>query len=884
MKATKIFTLFACLALVLTACQDDDFGKKYGPAKVGDEIIFGGTAGYEPEGRTVYGDKYPGEGNNLGYTEIKWYTGDKVRIYCAQAQSVTKEQYADYNVVNGLSATESPYGNGYEQTHSSSLSAIGESGLRWGSETETHTFYGVYPAPSQLSASGADELSQQAADKLELNGNTLKGYLPNRQTPVSGKANYTYDSQNRAYTIHPSMRYAYMVANNSVNPSTGYANLTFEPIVTAVEITLKNISYNQVDNNQQDTVSIYNIKSFRISSDKVICGEFSTNIESRENTALSTDDTYKQIFIPTDIKTLYNGESVTFTAFLMLDKSVTGLNDLTVSIITESAQKSAKVNSKNTNGLIVEAKKKNFLNNIPLNLGSRTSHLNAKNWIKYIPNPLGGTDILVKELSIPGAGGAASGNKKDGSYVIADETSRQQNISISEQWAQGVRCFEFAVDISQENMANEPVICNGKQTGLTLDNAVQQVKNCLLNSPDEFAMVIVTYQNTEGFMPYESSGRKPQTFMTRLANYWSSLGDNWQLPEGVEKTHTNTMGPALFNTSLKVSDARGKLYCIARPTSEYEDDYDNAPEEGEVVYKNSDYPTYDKNKLTVINTNSNIFIINGWGSLKDKWQARGYTHSVFYRGKAGYGYGGNVTYAPLYNSNDKGRPFDTATMDGDGDNAPTASNYSANTTENSSNFYYATQVGTGEKTDSTAWVQEWARVSPNVGVTAEYDDDDDLSSYYSIYWAPTIQEKELRISETLNYALAKTKGDIIYINSLCGYFIDSNIPVSIVPNSNTDFSGSRCNRYGIESNILTNYWRVHTLSANNPQSGMAGDIDTYSKYINNYFYKLISDKQSNGELNSGIGIVLMDRVSNSAETDPAGYYIPQIIWSNNTFN
>lgn len=876
MKATKIFTLFACLALVLTACQDDDFGKKYSPGKVGDLISFGGTSGYSDEGRTIYGDK------SSSGTEIKWYAGDKVRIYCEQAQSLTSNKYCDYNVVDGISS--SPTNGTYESSHSSSLSAIGESGLRWGSETETHTFYGVYPAPSQLSASGADELSQQAAGKLELNGNILKGYLPNRQTPVSGKANYTYDSQNRAYTIHPSMRYAYMVANNSVNPSTGYANLTFEPIVTAVEITLKNISYNQVDNNPQDTVSIYNIKSFRISSDKVICGEFSTNIESRENTALSTDDTYKQIFIPTDIKTLYNGESVTFTAFLMLDKSVTGLNDLTVSIITESAQKSAKVNSKNTNGLIVKAKMKNFLNNIPLNLGSRTSNLNANNWIKYIPNTLGGTDILVRELSIPGAGGAASGNKKDGSYVIADETSRQQNISISEQWVQGIRCFEFAVDISQENMANEPVICNGKQTGLTLDNAVQQVKNCLLNSPDEFAMVIVTYQNTEGFMPYESSGRKPQTFMTRLANYWSSLGDNWQLPEGVKKTHTNTMGPALFNTSLKVSDARGKLYCIARPTSEYEDDYDNAPEEGEVVYKNSDYPTYDKNKLTVTNTNSNIFIINGWGSLKDKWQARGYTHSVFYRGKAGYGYSQNVSYVPLYNSNDKGRPFDTSTMDGDGDNPPTASNYSANTTENSSNFYYATQAGTGAKTDDTAWVQEWARVSPEGGVMAEYDDDDDNNSWFKIYWAPTVKEKELRISETLNYALAKTKGDIIYINSLCGYFIDSNIPVSIVPNSNTDFSGSRCNKYGTESNFLTNYWKVHTLSANNPQSGMAGDIDTYSKYINNYFYKLISDKQSNGELNSGIGIVLMDRVSNRAETDPAGYYIPQIIWSNNTFN
>ena len=54
--------------------------------------------------------------------------------------------------------------------------------------------------------------------------------------------------------------------------------------------------------------------------------------------------------------------------------------------------------------------------------------------------------------------------------------------------------------------------------------------------------------------------------------------------------------------------------------------------------------------------------------------------------------------------------------------------------------------------------------------------------------------------------------------------------------------------------------------------------------INNYFYKLLTDKQAAGGLGSGMGIVLMDRVSNSAETDPAGYYIPQIIWTNNEFD
>ena len=854
MKATKIFTLFACLALVLTACQDDDFGKKYSPGKVGDLISFGGTSGYSDEARTVYGDKVEGEN---GYTEIKWYAGDKVRIYCEQAQSLTSNKYCDYNVVDGISS--SPTNGTYESSHSSSLSAIGESGLRWGSETETHTFYGVYPAPSQLSASGADSLSQKAGGKLELNGNTLKGYLPNRQTPVSGKVNYTYDSQNRAYTIHPSMRYAYMVANNSVNPSTGYVSLTFEPIVTAVEITLKNISYNQVDNNPQDTVSIYNIKSFRISSDKVICGEFSTNIESRENTALSTDDTYKQIFIPTDIKTLYNGESVTFTAFLMLDKSVKGLHDLTVSIITESAQKSAKVNSKNTNGLIVEAKTKNFLNNIPLNLGSRTSALNANNWIKYIPNQINGEDVLVKSLSIPGAGGAASYTKYESNREYA-----QQSLTISQQWAQGIRCFEFAIDRpSGVSFGEQPVVCNGRSTGVRFVDAVDEVVACLTNSPQEFAMVIVTYENLDGWAETNSVTRSPNDFMSELSSFWNRYSNVSEL----------------FSGSTTMEQARGKLFCIARPSSTGQDDfiYDagtyssalwETRREASVEYK-SDYLA-----IKAANCHNHILVVRGWGALKDKWIQRGYTPCVFHRRNDNGAYNGNLSKATGYQPGRIGRPFDVSTKANDFN----ASNYSTYMDEEHVNFIYDTQLGT-TSTVGKVWAQEWARVVPK-DIEGSFDDNG-ATKYF--YWKSTIDEKVLRVSQTLEYALKGENNTNVevdfYINSLCGYYVSTKYIESCKPHSLTDKSGG-LNGTG----ILGKYWIGSTLTGNSKYAGMEGDIDTYSKYINNYFYKLISDKQSNGELNSGIGIVLMDRVSNSAETDPAGYYIPQIIWSNNSFN
>lgn len=879
------------MTIVCVGCQEDDLGMGNGSARVGDEIIFGGTAGYGNQTRTVYGDKWTEDKYTEDkYTEIKWYTGDKVRIYCAQALPIgsgdAAVQYCDYNVEDGLGTTENPKdGTKDNDGHSSSLTPIGESGLQWGTEN-VHTFYGVYPAPGQLANEDADALSQTAAGKLKLEGNKLTGYLPNRQTPLSG-TNFVQTTDGN-HIVHPAMRYAYMVAKTAVNTATaGTVSLSFEPVVTAVEITLVNNSADVVDGEITNTNDVVNIQGFRVASEKVICGDFAVDVDTKTNTVSSTEDTYKQVFIPAEIEELAYGKSATFTAFMMLDNTVEGLDNLTVTIITESGQKSAKLQGKN-NGIIVQAKKKNFLNNVNLNLGVVSSTLNAGNWIAHIPNQIDGKDVLVRTLSIPGAGGAASKSIYDKGGDNVDYA--QQTLTIGQQWAQGIRCFEFTVDISKTNMAEEPVICNGQITDKTLGTAVNEVKTCLLASPDEFAMVIVTYQNTEGFVEYDSSApaRSPQTFMDRLAAFWTSLGDNWSATG--EKTHDNTIGPALFSSNLIMANSRGKLFCIARPTSQYEDDYKTAPSVGTVVSKNATYPEYDKSKLSVTNTNVNIFVINGWGSLKDKWQARGYTNSVFYRGKAGVGYRGDVVASPLYNAEHNGRPFDASTITGDvwQDNAPESSDYVANTTADESDFYYASQAGTASKVENTVWAQEWARVSPTGGTLAKYTDADDSSVERVIYWAPTFEEKKLRVEETLNYSLdKKEKGDIIYINSLCGYYIDPNIEISCIPNSNTDWGGSRCSSfYGsyIETSFTGNYWKVKKLTGCDPQSGMAGDIGTYAMDINNYFYKLLTDKQAAGGLGSGMGIVLMDRVSNSAETDPAGYYIPQIIWTNNEFD
>jgi hypothetical protein len=125
--------------------------------------------------------------------------------------------------------------------------------------------------------------------------------------------------------------------------------------------------------------------------------------------------------------------------------------------------------------------------------------------------------------------------------------------------------------------------------------------------------------------------------MTQLDNYWD-------VESGVTEkndTYGITVQTALYDPTLTVmNEARGKLYCIARPTSEHQDygydvldldgyNYASTDEEniniGKKMCIDTDAPTsYTKMGLPAIN--DHIMVIHGWGPLKDKWQQRGYTN------------------------------------------------------------------------------------------------------------------------------------------------------------------------------------------------------------------------------------------------------------------
>ena len=855
----KIFALLTIACMVFTGCTDDTFGGG-STARPGDEILFGGSMKYESakksgQTRTVYGDKFE-EG-----TEIKWNDGDAVGIYCAQANG--NVNYCDYSILDGFKTGDVPlYGNGDEDSFEecSLTPCDGSEPLLWGEGT--HNFYGVYPSPKMLTKEGSYGEDADIASAIKLENNKLTASLPNIQRPA------TYvDATDGNYVVHPAMRYAYMVAGaTGIDPSKNASvMLEFNPIVTAVEITLKNTG----------TAAIEGITNVAVSSEEEICGEFEVEISSNTITRKSTGDNYKSIQIPLAEQgssiNLDSEETITFTAFMMPDANLDKLK-ITLFYANGVASKQGTLNGTK----IVQIKKKNFIKNVPLNFSNAVSKVELNRWAASISTK-GDTAPTLAALSIPAAGGAASGHTAD---WADNEKYLEQNLTIDELWDNGIRCFEFTVDNDANNFAGQYVYCNSKPSSVTLAQAVNTVKQKLIDNPTEFAMVIITYQETAGWSSRNgnsgavTNNRTPGDFMTRLNSFWASVGEGFngkQIPANtVDGQTTVTLRTELYSPTMTLADARGKLFCIARPTSEKEDNYVEASEIN--IWVTSWITTNYPKTLTSVSPRTDILVINGWGALKDKWEKRGYTQCIFKRGSGNDAFwAADADDNSLGNDDNPGRPFDVASSNAEDKLGGTLTDDYVDLLlkdeQLEADFTYTTSAA-----GTTAWVQEWARVSKGTGKAAVTI----KGETKGVWWPSSVAEKHLRIRETLDFALDKKingtdASNYIFINSLCGYYIDTDIEDSYTPNSLTEISLAKQGIGGYELSPLT--------AASNT-AGMSGNISDYAKDINNYFYNYLLTKDLGG---NSTGIIMMDRVSDDANTNPAGYYIPRIILANNPF-
>ena len=865
MKTTKIFSIIALIAaasMAFVSCEDD-MSKNFKPAQVGDEIFFGGTAGYEDEARTQYGEK-----GTTG-TPIMWYTGDQVRIYCAEARKVEGNSYCDYKV-NQTSVT------------SSTLTSTAAYGLQWGSDAD-HKFYGVYPSPKMF-ATGSTE-----ANTFQINGNTLTAYLPYTQNPQGSQA--IQKDANGNYTVHPAMRFAYMTATAKANHKTLTADgvtMTFNPIVTAVEISLVNNSTSGYGGKAIDNIS--GMRIFAPEGD-LIAGTFTADVTTGKITDVRNGKNYIDVNVYGEDGypiTLGYGKTLTFTVFMILDENdesyVEGLPSLGVSILSGGVYKSTVVTPAESasgvvnEGLIVNAKKKNFIKGISV---AWNTEVDLSSWMASVED-----NTPIGMLSIPGAGGVGS-NTLSSSY----ESSKQQTLDVEALWNNGIRCFEM----STTNGSSDPyLVCNGKQTTTKLSSALNTIYN-KVKGTQEFAVVIVGYQalsTGEG-----AFGRNSNNWQENFNSVWSSFRSG------------KTSNIVKYDPSLTLSQVRGKLMCISRPTAIGGDQWWYS------ISSKLSHPT-------------DVLHVAGWGPFPDNFYQRGYTKlnrpfyistkSISNTGEETQG-GTNYLY-PSYRELDvthskKTNNSEKTTWGGELGIKNLISNYST-TDESASNhlkasfgdaedkfMYRVINPSNVEKFDSEirVYAQDWKRVSPEGGVkgTYTYTSGWNNSTTFYYYWPSSINEKKNDIVTALNKAIsANNQSNTIYINSLCGFYISNSISNSLLPvPSRLAF---HCEDWGTSTGMVfydmkyadgtTTYVNIRntaaehaniTLKAYNNFGGTEGDIATYAADINQFFYnKLMEIGVSN--LSGPTGIVIMDRVKSSASTDAdkPGYYLPRFIVEN----
>lgn len=906
MKKYVYTLIIAGVALLATGCADE-FGQQHTTKYAGNEIVFGGRAAFEvangskkaPATRTEYtGTTYTENGKT--YEGVNWIAGDKVRIYSPQAGGINP---ADYTV------------SVQDDKTLASLTKIGDGALQWNTTDGAYDFYAVYPSPHQHPLKDG-ALDPEADNSVFKNSNpyVISGYIPMAQNCLDKPVN-----NNGNYTLQPNMEYAYMVAHQRVaspNNSAEEVSLSFVPIATAVEFELVNRS--------KKDLKLTSILVSSASEEQPICGHFTADLSKLADT--DEDGSYTEIpaadFVENgadagvrisvstfdgtngvsgDAIVLADGKSLKFTLFML---PTANIDDLKISLITLGANLVG-----TTNGIDIKKHKKTYLLEMPITWDGT---YDQSNWLNFLPD-----NALLYALSIPGAGGAASGNVYSASASNADYL--EQELSIEQLWNQGVRCFEFSTDVdkstSNTDLGNVTVYCNNQSTGLKLNQCVKRVKELLEANPDEFAMVILTYQQEGGWnVRDEDDGsvsqtrtRNPKTYMSQLNAFWAKVTAGTDVTIGAwrkDEDGQNIAGTAMYSGDLTLREARGKLFCIARPTSQGEDNYAvvSTTQHAGGLFSSGYYTlnstTYSRLSEVPVVTEPNILVVHGWGALKDKWYVRGYTDCIYYRGT------GNSAFTNAYNAYDDsddlkaqftallgyrwdkdtkpGRPFDVASKSGD---AFTTLKYTeAGITETADlslipNFYYATTTAANNVLqENKAWVQEWARVSNTNNVFTLKEDNSWLSDNgVYVKWINSLQEKKNHIADCLNFALAqKTKVNgveqdatgILFINSLCGYYINatSSNQNSGLPNSLT------------EANIKyeSSQVRYSKLTGNSSEAGMCGDIATFSKDINTYFYGLLQEVIDKP---GPMGIILMDRISNKANDLNAE--IPSIIIANN---
>ena len=878
MKTYKHLFTLAMAGLLAVSCQEDTaINTTVRPAEVGDPILFGASAAYENANPGQTRTEYSGNYDKYN-REIIWWVPetDKVQIYCEQASvsgfTGDEAHTSHYTVMGSKSngaSNDAFNGESNGEKHPNWLQKQGENSLSWGSQDQ-HTFYGIYPSKTMfLSGDAESALTEEELSSFNFSGTTAYGYVHSEQIPASVDK---VENGVTSYVAKADMRYAYMVAKTTTTREAAYTvdsegnvngvSMNFIPLATALEVTLHLPASNEADTE----ADVNDVTIARVSIKGTgVAGSFSADLNawggsSAYNGAVNSGSISRdEIVIRINAKdgngnegpvTLKAGGNLTFTVFL---KPGTDLNKLQIGFASDLLGQNTQYKSLESAGIV--PLKKNVISNLRLPVNFTNVKVDYTHWMEQMND-----DTPISGISLPGTANSFSAGASSSS-----SSYKTQNLTFEQQWTAGIRAFEIVTDrannTSGTGFGSLRLQC-GKQDvagNPTVSETVKNILDKLAASPYETAMLIFTYQ-PEGWSP---NRRGPQ-YMQQFMNYVNTLDANKlvQFSPGLtlgkyeDDQYETVNGEKKLKTGAVSTGARGKLMIVVRPNQLDEKDYAYASG-GSEMYDNAAIWNAINGQVTGTNADK-ILVVNGCGTGKDKWGARGYTinGTRCFDISNGHGSGNDIMETHMDRSNtsddvlEKSLLFTTTgtTYSETPRSSLTAVSLYRVPQYNGNNLSdQATNLKFGYQTnnpDITCWFQEWQRVVGEPIYTFN-------RSYYESTWFESYYEKLSNVKATFDMAISGNYTNYVFINSLDAYLVMNN-------------SESVSKQY----------------STGGTYGGDYGDYSAFSTKMNADFYTYVNQRIK--EAKAPTGIVLMNFVSDDP-ADGGAYYLPQLILSNNEF-
>ena len=846
MRKNYIYIALSCAALLtLASCVEENL-EPVKPAQTGDEIIFGVRAGFEnsdPKTKTEYGGKESEYViGDKTYERINWVAGDMVEIYSPDAANNSRSFH--YTVTKTSTDPQPESGeNGNNPSVNAHLkdyaylTRYGDAGIQWGA-AETHRFYAMYPSSVMWTANPDPEVTVASGVYMNYVDDSpiVHGTIPIVQTPTKP----VYESSTGNWVVPADMRYAYMVARGEATKADASVALTFVPIVTAVEVELvldEAGSGETVDDVDIDYVQIVGngiAGAFTADLSKWE-GAYPECVNSQEGSDVITIDVRGA---EQQTRTIPAGGSLTFTVFMRPGANVADLN---VSFFDGE-----RFLGKNLKGANIPKNLKTRIVDIRLPKNVSTLPIYSDKWMDRISG-----DVSIKTLSLPGSGNSFSyAYKADDRKYFATQAT---DMDINAQWNLGIRAFELVSDrgnrtssgwwnptITYGNLGDQDVECNKTSVGIKVRDALEliisKVRPANTEEDDwtETAIVILTYQ------PHDRNRSR------NAAYYAESLK---LLYDEIAAKYADIFH--LLTPTTKLDDVRGKILLVCRINQMHEGETEGNTGTSTSISQAS------TNYTTAISTigDRKILLINGCGTGKDKWGARGYTVNTNPTGS-------DNSVLPVLNmdckinevnTTDRTYSFVEQYMDNETEwktyvNTPTWTKSPYTENEGNANFKYSTN-----QTDFDCWFHEWARVSiggGDIGTSDYFRNSTEDGDYdeANIYWFNSYNEKLANAAYTFNKSINDDTQTLVYINWLGGYLIDAGI------------SGGYTRYYSDAS-----HW-----------GGDGGDVQGLANELNPDFMTIVEN--SGWENKTGpAGIVMIDYVG----ATPGAEKLPGTILMNN---